>query len=411
MPQAMAPGSVYPLRTLAQDEVFQGAFRVIRRNPRAALGLPFLAGVINVVFSILLVAFSPSDSLQRMMLDPASFEDPELVMAAMSEGTAIILLLLSSLISNLLIALAFALLAIPTMRSAYGLPTTLWQTVRLRAGTIGWLLLFFVLVGVLLGGGGLVVLFISGMIIGLTFFIGAVVVLPALFLLLCCVTVALLFAPAAIVVERCNAFSAIARSFQLNRGLWWRHIGTVALLYLMVGLAVLIASLPAFLLMGLGTELAWQSPDGEDGIWPLLVLGLTQLYDTILAALMTALIGTAVAMMYFNTRVRREGLDLVLAQAAPSTHESELETLVPGSPDHLGQDLRGPRSGPPAQGPPPQGPPPQGQPPQHPFPQSPFPQGPPQQGPPQSPPQQGPPQGPPQQGPPPQSPPPQGAWS
>lgn len=329
----LRPGAVFPLRTLAQDEMFAGAFGVIRRSPRAVLGLPFLATVLNFATAILVTVLFPSQPFARMFFDPTAFDDPEMAWAMMGDGALWLLLVITGFIGNLLLALCLGLLGIPTLRAAYGLPTSLGQTIRLRGGALGWLALHCVMLGLLLGVGGFIVLVAAAVLIGLTFFIAAVVVLPGLFLLLCWVSAALMFGPVVIVVERRNAFTAVARSFRLNRGLWWRHIGAAALVYLVGTVAVLIASLPAGAVVGFGAETAWQSPRGQEDWAALAVLALAQLYDAVITTLMVALAGTVIAVIYLNARFRQEALDAVLLDAAVGPHDPE--RLVPASAEHL----------------------------------------------------------------------------
>src|SRR5699024_6995744 len=230
------------------DEMFAGAFGVIRRSPRAVLGLPFLATVLNFATAILVTVLFPSQPFARMFFDPTAFDDPEMAWAMMGDGALWLLLVITGFIGSL------------------------GQTIRLRGGALGWLALHCVMLGLLLGVGGFIVLVAAAVLIGLTFFIAAVVVLPGLFLLLCWVSAALMFGPVVIVVERRNAFTAVARSFRLNRGLWWRHIGAAALVYLVGTVAVLIASLPAGAVVGFGAETAWQSPRGQEDWAALAVL-------------------------------------------------------------------------------------------------------------------------------------------
>ncbi|GFZ82186.1 hypothetical protein [Nesterenkonia alkaliphila] len=327
-PAAPHPGAVYPLRPLAQDEVFLGAFSVIRRNPRAVLGLPFLAGLLNFVVSVLMMVLMPSEAYIRWLTDPLAFENQEVALAALSEGGLVLLTTVITLVGNLILALSIGLLAIPALRAAYGLPTTLGQTLTLRAGRLGWLVLHILVLMVLLGVAAAIIVVLSFLLVLVTFGLGLLLVLPGLFLLLCWLTAAFMFGPAAIVVERRNAFSAITRSFQLNRGLWWRHIGTVALLYLMLGVVLVITSLPAGLVAGVGAELAWVSAQGQDDLLVLLILGLSHAYDVVLTTLLAALVGTVLALMYLNSRFRREALDVLLIDAASTAVE------LPGSPEH-----------------------------------------------------------------------------
>lgn len=63
------------------------------------------------------------------------------------------------------------------------------------------------------------------------------------------------------------------------------------------------------------------------------LLVLAQLYDAVLTALVMALAGTVIAVMYLNARFRQEALDAVLLDAA--AEPQELGELIPGSPEHL----------------------------------------------------------------------------
>lgn len=334
------PGAVFPLRTLAQDEVFRGAFSVIRRNPRAALGLPFLAAVLNFLMSLVMLVAMPTDSYLRMLTDPTAFDDQDLLLAALGEGGMVVMLVASTFIGSLVMAMSLGLLAIPVLRSAYGLPTSLRQTVLLRVRRLGWLLLHLLILLVVIGVLSLVAVLAGVLLTVATFGFGLLLVLPGLFLLLCWLTAGLMFGPLVIIVERRNAFSAMVRSFALNRGMWWRHIGAVALLYLMLMVVLAVTSLPAGLVTGFGGELAWQSEQGENSVVVLLILGFGQLYDMALNTLLVALLGTVIAMMYLNARFRREALDVMLKHVAPPSPQTQeeaehLNKLLPASPEHL----------------------------------------------------------------------------
>ena len=349
-PHTPRPGAVFPLRPLAQDELFKAAFTVIRRCPRAVLGLPLAAAVVNLGVAVLLLAASPGDAYLRMLTDPMAFENEEMLLAALSEGGVLLLMVTGFVISGLAWAVSVGLLAIPVLRAAYGLPTSLRQTVGLRARRLGWLLLhLLVVVTALLLVGALAVA--AGVLITVvTLGFGLLVALPALFLLLCWLTAGLMFGPLLTVVEGRNAFSAIGRSFTLNRGMWWRHIGAVALLYLMLVVVLVVTALPATLVTELGSELAWRSDPEQSEVLVLVVLGLGQLYDLVLNTLLVALIGTLISVMYLNARFRREALDVMLKHLAPQPAQTEaeaaeLDAVLPGSPEHLRHSPRPPLPG------------------------------------------------------------------
>jgi hypothetical protein len=344
------PGGLFPLRPLAQDEIFKGAFTVIRRNRRATLGLPFVAAVLNFLMSLLLIAVMPGDTYLRILTDPVAFEDEELLFAALSEGGMVLMVVASSFLGGLVWAMSLGLLAIPVVRSVYGLPTTLQQTLRLRASRLGWLLLHLLILLVVIGVLAVLTVVAGVLLTVATFGFGLLLVVPGLFLLLCWLTAGLMFGPLLIIVERRNAFNAISRSFALNRGMWWRHIGAVALLYLMLLVVLAVTSLPAGIVAGLGSELAWQSEQGQNDVLVLLVLGLGQLYDLALNTLLVALIGTVIGVMYLNARFRREALDVMLKHLAPRSPQTDsdveyLATILPGSPEHLAAGALAPPRG------------------------------------------------------------------
>ncbi|WP_258934865.1 hypothetical protein [Nesterenkonia pannonica] len=112
---------------------------------------------------------------------------------------------------------------------------------------------------VLLFVGLMVGAFVALFIIIITLFIGAVVVVPVSLLALAWITTALLHAPLVIITERRTAFSAVARSFQLNRGLWWRNMGAVSLLLVMVLIIISIAAVP----LGIASGVASAADQGQ----------------------------------------------------------------------------------------------------------------------------------------------------
>lgn len=318
------PGAIYPLRPLAQDETFLGAFSVIRRNPRATLGLVFLAAVLNFVVSLLLLTAMPSDAYLRMLTDPTAFENEEMAFAILTDGGVVVLMLLTSFIGMVAMTMPLGILAIPALRAAYGLTTSLGQALRLRARRFGWLVLHVALLIVGVSTVGTAAVFAALFLLLIAPLPGLILVLPALLLALCWVTAGLMFGPLLVVVERRNAFSAIGRSFALNRGRWWRHIGTVALVYLMLGVVLLVTYAPVGVLTAIGGIF---SPD-QDGPFILVMLGISQFYEMALNTLLMTFVGVLVAMLYLNVRFRREALDVMLLDTA------DVPTDLPGSPEH-----------------------------------------------------------------------------
>lgn len=346
--QPLTPGSVFPLRRMVADELFSAAVAVIRRSPKAVLGVPFLAGLVNFGLTLVMMLVLPSSSYMRMLTDPGAFEDPDLALGVATDAAFLWVTFASTALTFLVIAVATAYMVLPTLRAAYGLHTGMAQTVRLRLGRLGPTVLNLLVLGLILSVVALPVFFIAVLLLVVTLFFGAVVVLPALFLALCWVTAAVMYAPLTVVVERLGPFAAIARSWRLNRGRWWRNIGLVALLYVILGLVFTIASVPLMLTVAV-SELLEGAASGQ---WAgFAVFALTELYGTVLSTLFIGVVGTVISLMYLNARIRQEALDVTLLAAAdpvqsqpgqygqPGQYRQPQRTpadrLVPGSIEHL----------------------------------------------------------------------------
>lgn len=384
-PTPAHPGRVFPLRRMTLGEVLGGGFSMIRHAPKAVIGVPFAAGMISFLLSMLVLAVAPTGSFMRMMYDPLALEDEELILGMLSNVGFWMGLGVVSIVQYFVLAVAYSLIIIPTLRAAYGYRTGFTQTLRLRSGRIGWLVLHLLVLSLLMLLIGIAVAVVALVIAMVTFGIGLLVLLPGLLLLGAWLTAGLMYAPMVLLVERRGPLGALARSWRLNRGRWWINIGTVALIYLMTFVMVMIASMPVGILSMLGGEMAMASP--EDGTAVSMVMfTLATFFDSAVSAVFLGLVGALVAVMYLNCRVHQESLDVSLLAAAEGA--SDDGEVIPASVRHLGEPTAAvptpPWGGPPTGAPPwgghPPAPPAPGQQPyaQQPYGQTPY--GQPQQG-------------------------------
>ena len=332
------PGAVYPLRRMVADELFSGAVAVIRRSPKAVLGVPFVAGLLNFGLTLALIVLLPSSAYTRLLTDPSAFEDPDLALGVAADAAFIWITFLSMALTSLVIAVAAAYMVLPTLRAAYGLHTGMTQTIRLRLRRVGPVIVNLLVLGFLLSVIALPVLFLAILLLVITLFIGVIVVLPGLFLALCWITAAVMYAPLTVVVERLGPFASIARSWRLNRGRWWRNIGLVALLYVILGIVFSIASAPLMISVAAAELVQGSVTSGSPSEWAgFAIFTLSELYGIVVTTLFIGLVGTVVSLMYLNARIRQEALDVTLLAAAEQVHSSHVEQLIPGSIDHLHQ--------------------------------------------------------------------------
>lgn len=317
--------NVYPLRPLNLNETFSAAMSVIRHSPRAALGVPFAAGAVMLVLTVTTTLLMPSP-LNQMMTDPGAYEDQEIALAAVSDAMFLAVSLITSFFAIMIWVAASALLIIPALRSGAGLTTRFGEALRLSPATWGWLLLHCALLSLIVMVVMVVGTFLSVLLMVLTMFVGAVIIVPAALLATVWASTAVLHAPMVIISERRNAFSAVVRSFQLNRGLWWRNMGTVALLWLMVSIIVIIAAFPVGMITGFAGSQPWDEAPAE-GLTVWLMLGM-HLVENVVNAIGIALMGAGAAMIHISSRIRQEALDVRLSRAAARADDADAALLA-----------------------------------------------------------------------------------
>ncbi len=135
------------------------------------------------------------------------------------------------------------------------------------------------------------------------------------------VTIRLTLAVPAVVLEGAAPFAALRRSWQLVQGSWWRVFGVTLLGGLVVFVISSILQIPFAIvgsLFGGGGGFTMFNPGSTAAAAAPTVLGVTiGAIGTIIAATCTRPISAGVTvLLYTDMRIRKEGLDLALNQAA-----------------------------------------------------------------------------------------------
>jgi hypothetical protein len=306
---APKPG-VIPLRPLGVGEILDGAFASIRRNPKAILGLAAVVMTMSAVISAVIT---------RTLLNLGSLNLPtpgqQLTAAQATHlvGRIVAVALpafgLSVLLTIIVQAVLAGLLAPIIARGVAGQQISAGDAWRITGPRLPSVLLATLLV--LLAGLGPVL--IVGVITGIALLAGApaavyggivLLGLAALVLTIWLSTMLSLVTPV-VVLEDERPVRALARSWRLVRGSFWRVFGITLLAGIIVAVAGGILQLP-FTLFGavLGS--------GTGGI-VILVVG------AIAAGTVTRPITAGVTvLLYVDMRMRKEGLDLALRTASGS---------------------------------------------------------------------------------------------
>ncbi|MFK0005660.1 glycerophosphoryl diester phosphodiesterase membrane domain-containing protein [Paenarthrobacter sp. NPDC090520] len=322
------PG-VIPLRPLQFGEFLDGAFQTIRRNAASMVGSALIVQAASgILTGVLTVAVLPAmESLQSVnrRADLDDFLGPVIGFIAAIFGVAILAALLGSVLQGVF--------AVPVLRSVLNRRTGFRQMWKLAARRI-WPLLgvaaLLTFVGLLAVAAvvGVAVLLVmamgpAGIALVIPLWIGALV-------LFVWIGLKLMFAPAAIVVERVGVYDGLLRSWRLTKNSWWRIFGITLVVAIMVGVIGNVVQIPVNLATeGVGTVFS-PHPDASSTSSGFLVATIISTIIAVLVGSVTFAFQTSVtALIYVDLRMRREGLDVELMRLMETGADPD---GVPGEP-------------------------------------------------------------------------------
>ncbi|MEX5633614.1 MULTISPECIES: glycerophosphoryl diester phosphodiesterase membrane domain-containing protein [Parafrankia] len=257
-----------PLRPLSVGEILDGIFTTIRTNPGATLGLTVgVSAVVETISTVTAIVGEDSSNATVAALD----------------------LLVFGLNAMLGIFLS-GVLAVVVSEAALGSRISAGAAVRRVTPRLGGLLVL-TLVVTLLSVLGLLALIV-----------GAVAV--AIYLCL---------ASPAYVLEGQTIRAALRRSRVLVRGSWWRTFGVVLLSSLVGGVLVFVFTMVTLIVLATSEATFGDAFEGDLTVAGYIVTGIGNLIATTVA---TPVLSGAIVLLYIDQRIRREGLDVTLAETA-----------------------------------------------------------------------------------------------
>ena len=319
---APKPG-IIPLRPLSIGEIISGAFESLRANPRAMF-LPSLivltaTGALSAVLNYLGASFllSRVDDLLNSSDVRISGILPVFMGSFASQ-------MVGALLTALATTILTGLLIVAVSRSVLGriaTPGEVWERTRGRIlPLIGQTLLITLITIVadiiILVIGVVLIAVIAASIMGSDPGAGAIIatllvalaLIVLVFIAAVFLVVRLSLAPAALMLENTGVVEGIGRSWALTRGSFWRVLGVLVLAGLITGLVT------GTLSFGLGMVFG-VVPVGLPAAQPL-VSAVTVLLTSVLSALVLPFTAAVTALTYIDLRMRTEGLDVELRQAA-----------------------------------------------------------------------------------------------
>ncbi|MEO6942094.1 MAG: hypothetical protein ABI238_03515, partial [Terrimesophilobacter sp.] len=301
------PGLI-PLRPLDLGTLLGASFRVLRRNPRPTFGVALLLQGLVMIITLLAVGGVTFASLTR--LGSAAPEDSGAI-AAGTIGFGVLSALISVFLGIIAGALLQGIIVVEVARGTLGekLPLRgIWGFVKGRIwALVGWaalvagilLIAIGIIVGIIvvlsvtLGGMGIVLGVVFGLLGGLGLIVLGVWIGTKVSLV-----------PSALVIERLPLRGAIARSWTLTGGFFWKVFGIQLLVTAILGIAANIALTPFSLLAPL--LLVLLDPNGTGSTFAItasVVVYILQLVITVVLSAITSIISTATsALIYLDLR-------------------------------------------------------------------------------------------------------------
>ncbi|WP_431872066.1 glycerophosphoryl diester phosphodiesterase membrane domain-containing protein [Nocardiopsis eucommiae] len=340
-PAPIKPG-VVPLRPMSLGDVFNGAFTYVRQNPRTTFVLSLIVMAVASIVGSVATVWATGDSLSTLstfdeiLADPEAF-DPDDPMFATSPFATLLTF------AGALIVLVGGAILTGTLSSVVGMAVLgyrltieqAWASVRGRVGAIIALafikLAIQIAIGVVASIAFFIALFIgliagfgmadpvAGLIIGLLImFVAAVAVgVPTLW-----VWIRLYYAMPLVVLERLGPGQAIARSWRLSQGAWWRTFGY----WLLSGVIVLVVNMLLAGPLGIALPFLFE----VDTFGPILAGTVNYVVTVLIYAVTQPFLAGVTTLLYIDLRMRREGLDLQLHQIAQRGQPVGSEVYLPG---------------------------------------------------------------------------------
>lgn len=311
-PPADKPGIV-PLRPLSLGELYDGAFGAVRHNPAVTLGLTAViivaAVVVGTLISIPLTTLFTDlfgTLFAEVGTDPA-FEELGFTqdLLGVTYGSA----LGTGMLVTLATPLAMGVMAISVSDSVIGRKISVsdaWGRIVKRA----WFLIGFSLLGML---AVLVAYALAIGVVALLFAVDPTLGVIGIFLALAALLVGGVWAvtrvvlvPPALAVEGGGFWDTFRRAWKLTRGSFWRVLGISLLTWLILFIISQAVMVPISMLMSLFMIM-------QSGAGLAVSYGITYL---VTGGMQVLFLGGVTALLYIDTRMRREGLDVQLQAAA-----------------------------------------------------------------------------------------------
>ncbi len=311
------PVGIVPLRPLCLGDLIDGAVRAMRHNPRVMFGLSAIIALLSATVSAVAQLLGLNQFAEIMSsAESTSFSTDQGVSAASGLVGSV---LLPGLLTAAALVVLSGLLTIAVADAVIGRKPSIAQ-VFARIGGRG-ILRILGLTLVLGLGGVLLFALCAGPVVALAFWqpwvagVVGLILLLALFVVGIYVIPVTSFAAPVLLLERTGIFAALARSWRLVRGSYWRSLGILLLTSLIGIVASGVVQTP---FSAIGIVIAGLGADASSSITSAQIIStvISSFGAALASAVVTPFTTGVTALLYLDLRIRREGLDVSLAEAA-----------------------------------------------------------------------------------------------
>ena len=312
------PGLI-PLRPLSFGSILGAPYQALRRNPRPTFGMSLLVQGIVIVLSLVAVGGATFVGFSR--LDSAMTQSDQDDILAGTVAGALLSALIPLAFSLVASGVMQAIVVLEVARQTLGEKLTfarLWAMARGRLWAVAGytVLLTIVLLTAVAVIAGIIAVFVaigdSAVFVGILF---ASLLALGMVVVGVWIGTKIAFVPSVMVLERAPLRTAIARSWALTNGRFWYTFGTLLLVAFIINVASSIVTAPLQIALGIATPLLSPTGDISTAVVLFIVFYVISIIFAVVVAAITLVVQSATTvLLYIDSRMRKEGLDLDLAR-------------------------------------------------------------------------------------------------
>jgi hypothetical protein len=310
---AHKPGAI-ALRPLNLGDIYDGAFRIIRFNPKATVGSAVLVAAVSMGIPVLLTAVLTL--LVDLSVDGTGEVSDAAAIATISSGGALVV---GVILQSLGLVLVTGMIAHVASAAAIGRRLSLgeaWAATRgSRWRLVGLTLLLGLMLVVIIAAYLIVWLAVALSMPTLAIVLFGLVTVPAFLCFLAWWWIRVYYLPVpALMLERIGVFAAIGRGFRLTRRQFWRTFGIGLLTVVVTGIAGSVLAAP----FSIGSSVVSAVMEGSQYV-ALVTVVLTALGTVVQTAFVTPFSAAVTSLQYLDQRMRKEAYDVELMARAGIT--------------------------------------------------------------------------------------------